>query len=214
VLLDAAVRHGVGPLVMASSAAVYDWWDSALSEDRTPTSATDVYSTTKIANEHQGKIWAAKTGDQVAMARIFNVIGHDDRNGHVIPDILQQVSRGGDVVQLGNTAPKRDYTHADDTAAGVVALLAHMHKGAAWEAYNISFGAEYSVVDLVAAIGEYLGRDLRIEHDPARVRKVDRVHLLGDTAKMRRVTGWRAEIEFHAALKKILAKLVPELAAA
>lgn len=118
VVLDLAARYGAKHLVMASSAAVYDWWDAALVEDVTPVVATDVYSTTKIANEHQGKIWTASSGGRVAMARIFNVIGHDDPNGHVIPDILRQVRDGGEVVRLGNTAPRRDYTHADDTAAG------------------------------------------------------------------------------------------------
>lgn len=95
----------------------------------------------------------------------------------------------------------------------MVALLDHLHAGEAWEAYNLSFGAEYSVVDLVAAIGRYLGRPLSIAHDPARVRKIDRVHLLGDTAKTRRVTGWQAQIGFEDALKKILTQLVPEMAA-
>ncbi len=212
VVLDAAAKHGVHDVVMASSAAVYDWWESALIEDETPITATDVYSTTKIANEHQGKIWAARTDGRVALARIFNAIGHDDPNGHIIPDILKQVLQGESVVKLGNTAPKRDYTHADDTAAGVVALLDHVHLGAPVEAYNLSFGADYSVVELVEVIGDYLGRQLTIVSDPARVRKIDRVHLLGDTRKTRRVTGWQAQMPFVQAVQQILMKLVPEVA--
>ena len=113
------------------------------------------------------------------------------------------------VVKLGNTAPKRDYTHADDTASGMVALLDHLHLGQPVEAYNLSFGREYSVVDLVGAIGDYLGKAIRIEHDPSRVRKVDRMHLLGDPSKTKRVTGWEARIAFPDALTRILTHLVP-----
>lgn len=208
VVLDAATQQGIHRLVLASSAAVYDFWETALIEDETPLRATDVYSTSKLTNEHQVRLWAEKHGGRATLARIFNVIAHDDPNGHIIPDILKQVMPSGDHVALGNTAPKRDYTHADDTAAGVIALLDHLESGAPVEAYNVSFGQEYSVVDLVEAIGACLGRTLTITHDPARVRKVDRLHLLGDTRKMQRVTGWHAEIAFAEALRRIVEKLV------
>ena len=59
VILNAAEKHGVKRLIIASSAAVYDWWETALIEDKTPILASDVYSTTKITNEHQVKIRSA-----------------------------------------------------------------------------------------------------------------------------------------------------------
>ena len=210
-LLDAMAIHNVSQLVLASSAAVYDWTPTALIEDETPLRATDVYSLCKLTNEQQVTLWANKYGARASLARIFNVIGHDDPNGHIIPDILAQLGQGSEPanVKLGNTAPKRDYTHADDTARGIVALLDHLGQGANVEAYNLSFGVEYSVTDLVATIGEYLGREITITHDPSRVRKVDRLHLLGDTRKAVEATGWRAEIDFKQALTRILDQLVP-----
>ena len=210
-LLDAMQAQRVMHLVFASSAAVYDWQDSALNEATTPTRATDIYSLTKLTNEQQITLWAARTDSRAALARIFNVIGADDPNGHIIPDILRQldVTQKTATIQLGNTAPRRDYTHADDTACGIVALLDHLDRGVPVEAYNLSYGLEYSVRDLVAAMGEILGLDITIATDPTRIRKIDRQHLLGDTAKTRNATGWRAEISFHHALRRILAELMP-----
>ena len=147
-------------------------------------------------------------------ARIFNVIGHDDPNGHLIPDILNQLKiENGQVqvstVKLGNTEPKRDYTHADDTAGGIVAILEHFEWGRPVEAFNLSRGEEHSVVDLLRIIGDYFGCMLEIEHDPGRVRRVDRNHLLGDSRKSRSALGWSARIGIDEALHDILSRLVP-----
>lgn len=209
-LLDACEQHGVRDFVLASSAAVYDWWETALIEDETPLRATDVYSVGKLANEGQLRVWASRGSERRgAIARIFNVIGHDDPNGHLIPDILGQLDLAGDVpqntvVRLGNLAPRRDYTHGDDTAAGLQAMLANLAACETVQAFNLSRGQEHSVVDLVDGIGRHFGVQLSIESDPERVRRVDRPHLLGDSAKSRAVLGWGAEISIDEALSKIL----------
>ncbi|WP_164549848.1 NAD-dependent epimerase/dehydratase family protein, partial [Altericroceibacterium xinjiangense] len=92
-LLDAAAAAGVKNIVFASSGAVYRWDDGPLSEDTTLTGATDVYSITKLANEYQLAGWAGRTGSRVHMARLFNTIGTNDPNGHLIPDILGRVDK-------------------------------------------------------------------------------------------------------------------------
>ncbi len=215
VVLNTAEKYGVKRLLAASSSAVYDWWETALIEDKTPILASDVYSTTKITNEHQVKIWTERTGGRASLARIFNVIGHDDPNGHIIPDIVKQLNQPGKqkTVRLGNTAPKRDYTHADDTAAGLFAMSQNMEKGSVLEAYNISRGEEFSVADLVNAIGDHYGYQITIEHDPSRVRRVDRMHLLGDSTKTKQMLGWQAAIPFTSALERILTQLSTRAAA-
>ena len=143
------------------------------------------------------------------------MIGHDDPNGHIIPDILKQLNQPGKekLLRLGNTTPKRDYTHADDTAAGLFAMSQHMEKGNPLEAYNLSRGEEFSVGDLVQAIGDHFGYAITIEHDPRRVRRVDRMHLLGDSTKTKQVLGWQAAIPFTSALERILTQLSTRAAA-
>ena len=214
VLLDAAEKYGVNSFVLASSAAVYDWWEGALIEDKTPLKATDVYSTGKLANEYQLSTWSSRSGGKAAIARIFNVIGHDDPNGHLIPDILSQleIDQGRvrkPLVRLGNIQPKRDYTHADDTARGIVAILDHMNWERPIEAFNLSRGEEHSVVDLVTIMGKYFRCEIAIQHDESRVRRVDRLHLLGDQEKSRSALGWKARFGIEEALSDIINRLSP-----
>ena len=68
------------------------------------------------------------------------------------------------------------------------ALLRVQVKG--HEVFNIGRGIEYSVREIVEAFARQLGEPLTISVDPARVRKVERMHLLADVSKLKRVTGW------------------------
>src|SRR5262245_35287580 len=115
-LLDAAAEVVVKNIVFASSGAVYKWENGPLDETRTRTDATDVYSISKLTNEYQLACWAGRVGARAHIARVFNTIGEGDPNGHLIPDILAQLSRQNDVVRLGNITPKRDYIDDDDVA--------------------------------------------------------------------------------------------------
>jgi nucleoside-diphosphate-sugar epimerase len=61
------------------------------------------------------------------------------------------------------------------------------------DTFNIGRGIEYSVREIVAAFERQLGEPLTIEVDPARVRKVERMHLLADVRKLKQATGWEPQ---------------------
>jgi UDP-glucose 4-epimerase len=202
VVLAAAEKTKVGMLVLASSGAVYDWSAGPLREDSSPLGAHDHYTLTKLTNERQVAFWAERTGGLARIARLFNTIGHDDPNGHLIPDILAQIPNGAaePTVLLGNTEPKRDYLHADDSATGLVALMSDIRLERRVEVYNICSGIEYSVSDLVNEIAELRGIRIHIQTDPDRVRTRDRLHQLGSLEKTQELLGWRPRLSFRNAL--------------
>lgn len=207
-LLDAAQALGEPvDLLLASSGAVYDWHEGALDEDRSPLRASDVYSIDKLANEAQVAGWAAKTGNRACIARLFNVIGTGDPNGHLIPDVMSQLARGvaDATIALGNTAPRRDYIYVDDVASGLVAMLGGMADAPPVETYNLCTGDELSVAGLVELIGEIMGVRVTVAVDPARVRKVDRPQQLGRPDKLADRLGWRAQWTARDALAHIVA---------
>lgn len=208
-LLEAMEAADCRNLVMASSGAVYVWDEGPLTEANTRTGATDVYSITKLANEYQVGGWADRTGSRAHVMRLFNTIGSGDPNGHLIPDILEQIAGDDDtpVIRLGNTAPKRDYIYVDDVAAGFVTALAHVLDGEARDIFNLSTGRELNVAQLVGLMGDIMGKQVRIEPDPARFRKIDRLQQLGDPAKLTARTGWSASWHARDALVAIMRDL-------
>jgi UDP-glucose 4-epimerase len=215
-LLEAADAAGTRNLVMASSGAVYVWDSGPLVEGVTATGAKDIYAITKLSNEYQVNCWAARSGGRGHMVRLFNTIGHGDPNGHLIPDILEQVARDGrrPTVRLGNTAPKRDYIYVDDTASGFVTVLSHLLEGPSSDVFNLCTGQELSVLELVQEMGSILGKQIAVESDPARIRKVDRLQQLGTPQKLADKTGWTPSWNMRQALTEIITRLGYETAVA
>ncbi|HRD51414.1 MAG TPA: GDP-mannose 4,6-dehydratase [Flavobacteriales bacterium] len=187
-VLDAsAAVGGVQQVFVASTAAVYPIADGAVGEEH-PVGPLDIYGTTKLATERIAGEFCLRTGIPTIIGRFFNAFGPNETNPHLIPEIQRQVRAGKRVLRLGNLEPKRDFIHTSDMARAMQALLACGVHGC--EVFNIGRGIEYSVLDVVRAFERVLGEPLRIEVGEARVRKVERMHLLADVRKLKQRTGW------------------------
>ncbi|KAB7768835.1 NAD-dependent epimerase/dehydratase family protein [Xanthomonas maliensis] len=207
-VLQAASDAAVARVVIASSGAVYAWDDTALREDASATEARDNYALSKLCNEGQLRLWCAGDGTRSGrVARLFNTIAHDDPNAHLIPEVLTQLAADPSadaVLQLGNLQPRRDYLHADDAAAGLLAVLDDCGTERAFDVFNLCSGKEHSVAELVEQIGALLGRSLRLQVDPRRQRPHDRQHQLGDPGKALHLLGWRTRWDLRQALQRTL----------
>ncbi|HLO78610.1 MAG TPA: NAD-dependent epimerase/dehydratase family protein, partial [Magnetospirillum sp.] len=151
-VLDACARAGCGRVVLASSGAVYDWGDGGALDENASIRPCDVYSVTKATNEQQLALWAARTGGSGTIARLFNLIGPNDPNGHLIPDILGRLSSAGAApvrLRLGNLETRRDFVDVNDAAEAFAALLDRAPwRPAGTDTFNICSGREYTVPDI------------------------------------------------------------------
>jgi nucleoside-diphosphate-sugar epimerase len=204
-LLEVAEAARVKRFVLASSGAVYDWQDGALEESDTPLKARDNYSIAKFTNERQLAFWSDRTGGFARIARIFNTIGHDDPNAHLVPDIISQIPRGQKFaeIMLGNMTPRRDYIHADDTARAIAAIACETGPPGV-DIYNVASGKDVSVGELVVLIGEVMGVALQVSEQPSRKRRIDRPSQLGATGKIEERLGFRASKSLRIALEDIV----------
>lgn len=206
-VLQVAEEAGVRRVVLASSGAVYAWSDGALGEQASALDACDNYALSKLSNERQLRFWCERGAGVGRVARIFNSIAHDDPNGHLIPEVLAQLGASGGAeaeVRLGNLSPRRDYLHADDVAQGLLALLGDSRAEQPYDVFNLCTGVEHSVEQLVAEIGRALGRQVRIRVDDSRRRRVDRPSQLGDPSRAAALLGWRAQLDFPSAIRRVL----------
>ncbi|MCB0793299.1 MAG: GDP-mannose 4,6-dehydratase, partial [Flavobacteriales bacterium] len=180
----------VEQVFVASTAAVYPIADGAMDEDHA-TGPLDIYGITKLATERLASEFHLRTGVPTIVGRFFNAFGPNETNPHLIPEIQQQVLSGKRTLSLGNLDPKRDFIHTEDMSRAMALLLGKGLTG--FEVFNIGRGIEYSVREIVEAFERQLGEQLTIAVDPARVRKVERMHLLADVSKLKRVTGWEPQ---------------------
>jgi UDP-glucose 4-epimerase len=185
----------------ASTAAVYPIADVAVGETY-ELRPLDIYGISKLTGEHLCKEFFLESGIDTIVCRFFNAFGPNETNPHLIPEIEKQLREGLRTIRLGNLTPKRDFIHTYDMASAVKKLLKKSDIG--YDTFNLGRGIEYSVVEIVEAFGKELKEEVKIEVDPARVRKVEREHLLADVSKLKKHTGWEPQWSIDDGIRNLI----------
>jgi UDP-glucose 4-epimerase len=151
-----------------------------------------VYGLSKLVAEMLIAQWHAMLARRcrVVVGRLFNVYGPGDTNPHVLPEIVQQLRRGN-VLRLGNVAPRRDYVWVDDVALAIASLVgtSAARRDHSITTVNVGTGVSTCVEEIVERLASVTGRALSIDTDPERVRESDRPNLQADTSRFRALYG-------------------------
>jgi UDP-glucose 4-epimerase len=200
-VLDACRGSSVRSFVFASSGAVYAPSDAPCLEEATPIGPLEVYGQSKVAAEALVAAFHAETGTPTRILRLFNAIGRNETNPHVVPHILESLQTS-DVVRLGDVSPRRDYIDTRDVAA---AILAAVDGPTGLDVWNVGTGTAWSVQDVVDLLGRILGRAIRIVQEPSRRRASERMLLAADIRRIRGAAGWAPRISLEESLKDLIA---------
>ena len=202
-VLNAAKKlKNLKKVFFASTAAVYPISDHAVDEIHTLL-PLDIYGLTKLTGESLCREFQLESGIDTICCRFFNAFGPNETNPHLIPEIEKQLRNGARSIALGNLAPKRDFIHTFDMANTVYALM--MKGDTGFEIFNLGRGIEYSVTEIVETFEKLLGEKISIEIDPARTRKVERMHLLANVDKLKKCTGWSPNWSIEEGIKDLIA---------
>lgn len=187
-VLDSAKKiKNLKKVFFASTAAVYPISDVSVSENH-EVRPLDIYGLSKLTGEQLMEKFHLQTGVDTICCRFFNAFGPNETNPHLIPEIEKQIREGNRTIALGNLTPKRDFIHTHDMANAVNALINLENVG--YDVFNLGRGIEYAVTEVVNEFEKILNDKITIEVDQARVRKVERMHLLADVSKLKNKTGW------------------------
>ena len=198
-LLDSCRDSDVRHVIFASTAAVYAPVDHACVEDETPLAPLEVYGESKLAGEHLVRAFYESTGTSCSILRLFNAIGRNETNPHVVPHVFQSL-QSSDVVRLGNTAPQRDYIDTRDIADAIRAV---MQTAEGLRVLNVGTGTAHAVDDIIERLRLILGREIIVQQDPGRLRATDRMRLLADTARIQRAAAWAPRFSLDDTLRDL-----------
>jgi UDP-glucose 4-epimerase len=201
ILNSSKLAGSVEKLFFASTAAVYPISNFSYTEDM-DTFPMDIYGLSKISGEHLCREFHLNTKIPTIICRFFNAFGPNETNPHLIPTIHEQIKSGKRLIQLGNVDPKRDFIHTSDMAEAVQMLLEKFNEGL--DVFNLGRGLEYSVLEIVKAFENALGEELKIEVDPSRVRKVERLHLLADISKIKKYLNWEPKFSIEEGISTLI----------
>ncbi|HNV71643.1 MAG TPA: NAD-dependent epimerase/dehydratase family protein [Candidatus Ozemobacteraceae bacterium] len=186
-LLNAAVRHKVKTFVFTSSIAVYGRNQLPMTEVLEPR-PEDPYGIAKYAVELDLRAAHEMFGLDWIVFRPHNVYGTNQNLGdpyrNVIGIFMNQIMQGKPLTIFGDGSQTRAFSHIDDVAP-VIARSIDV-PGARNQVFNIGADAPVSVNDLARAVMKAMGREVAIDHLPARN---EVIHAFADHGKVRQVFG-------------------------
>lgn len=203
-VLEAARDYDTRKIIITSSSEVYGTAKYVPIDENHPLRGQSPYAASKIAADSLALSFFYSLGMPIVIARPFNTFGPRQSLRAVIPTIIAQVLSNADSVKIGSFEPKRDFSFVEDICQGFIEIA--KSPKVVGEVINISSNTEINIMDLARKIILRIGADKKIIRDNKRVRPENSevMRLLGDTRKMKRLTGWEQKYTFEEALEKTI----------
>jgi UDP-glucose 4-epimerase len=204
-VLEWASKARVKKFVFASSAAVYgNGLDLPKREDMRPEPQSP-YAVSKLDGEFYCDIFSQGSDMGTVCLRFFNVFGprQSARSAYAsaVPIFFEQALHGREIVIHGDGEQTRDFISVEDVV-GAMKFVAHCEQ--ARGVYNVGYGENLSINDLVDKIKALVGSKSPVRHEAVRpgdvkhsVAAVDRLRALGFACQGTLDSGLRRLAEFY-----------------
>ena len=201
-VIDACRSKGVGSLVLASSAEVYQTPPHVPTDEHAPLLVPDPtnprysYGGGKIISELMAINYGRKYFERVLIFRPHNIYGPDMGWEHVIPQFALRLKAAGTRHRdgkipfelQGDGRQTRSFCHIDDLVAGVMVMRA---KGEHLGIYHVGSKEEITIADLASRVAAHAGRDIQVIEGPAPAGGTER--RCPDISKLERL-GYRPQV--------------------
>lgn len=192
-------------LLLVSSGEVYGPGPATPRVETDPLQPVSPYAASKVGAEAAALETWRRTGVRVLVARPFPHTGAGQAAQYVVPAFVARLraarDSGAATVPTGNLTPVRDLLDVRDVVAAYRLLLA---AGAPGESYNVGRGSGVALGELFSRLAALVGTAATPSPDPALVRSSDLPHLVGDSTKLRRATGWAPAISLERTLQELV----------
>lgn len=202
-LFHAIIKTRPIPVVFSSTCATYGVPKKIPIPEEHSQRPINPYGFSKLAVERMLADLGHAAGLRSVALRYFNAAGADpegdigeahDPEPHLIPRVLT-AARGGTAVPVhGNDYETpdgtciRDYIHVTDLADAHVRALDYLLSGGSSCALNLANARGYSVMEVIKAAQQVVGKVIRVETAPRR--PGDPAVLVGAAGRARAVLGW------------------------
>jgi UDP-glucose 4-epimerase len=200
-LLDAVSRPGHRPTVVlcGSGGTAYDRRYPPPYREDSPAGALDPYGASKLRMEEELRL-RARTVRPVVL-RLSNVYGPrpDGPGGFgVVAQWLQSIAEHRPVRLYGEPRTVRDHVYAGDVVEAMVAV----HRAAEPPALlNIGSGRPVTLQQLLETVGTVTGRQLELDHQPARPH--DRPAVWLDVSRAKSALGWQPRTPLRTGISQV-----------
>jgi UDP-glucuronate 4-epimerase len=199
-LLEAARRHGVTKVILASSSSVYGVNAKVPFSETDPIfSAISPYAASKLACEALGHVYHHVYGMDVAMLRFFTVYGPRQRPDLAIHKFARLIEEGKPIPVFGDGSTARDYTYADDIVDGILACTT---RRLGFEIFNLGESQTVKLSYLISLLEEALGKKAVIDRQPPAPGDVPITY--ADISKARRMLDYNPSVKIEQGIPRFV----------
>lgn len=169
-VLEAARRHAVSQVILASSSSVYGANTTLPKAESLRPMPLSPYAVSKLATEAYALAYAACYRLPVLAFRFFNVFGPGQSASRiysaVVPAFVSAALEGRPLRLFGDGRQTRDFTYVGSVARVITDAVCR--RVSAPDAVNLAFGLRVSLLELIAEMEDLFGRRLDVVHEPPR----------------------------------------------
>ncbi len=199
-LLEAARRHSIRKITLASSSSVYGINARVPFTESDPIfSPISPYAASKLACEALGHVYHHIYGMDVVMLRFFTVYGPRQRPDLAIHKFARLIEAGKPIPVFGDGAAARDYTYVTDTVDGIMACL---QKNFGYEIFNLGESQTVELGYLITLLEKALGKKAIIDRQPAQPGDVPITY--ADITKARQRLGYRPTVKIEEGIPRFI----------
>jgi UDP-glucose 4-epimerase len=186
-VLEAARRHGMPHVVVASSSSVYGANPALPKREDMEPRPVSPYAASKLATEAYALSYGRSFGLPVLAFRFFNVFGPLQPAGHayaaVVPAFVSCALDGQPLPIHGDGSQTRDFTFVG-TVVGVLSD-AIRRRVTDLEPVNLAYGSRVSLLEVIETLEAIVGHPLSRQHLESRAGDVP--HSQADQTRLRRL---------------------------
>jgi UDP-glucuronate 4-epimerase len=199
-LLEAARRHNVKKIIIASSSSVYGINAKVPFSESDPIfSPVSPYAASKLACEALGHVYHHVYGLDVVMLRFFTVYGPRQRPDLAIHKFTKLMDAGLPIPVFGDGSSARDYTYVSDVIDGIMACT---EKEFGFEIINLGESQTVSLNYLITLLENALGKKAILQRLPAQPGDVPITY--ADIAKAKKLLGYNPQIKVEEGIPRFI----------
>ncbi len=199
-----AAREEGAKVVFAGSSSAYGDTEELPKREEMAARPQSPYAASKVAGENYVRVFARVFGMPNVVVRYFNVFGPRQRADSPYSGVIAKFCRAaleGEVCRIdGDGGQSRDFTYVEDAARGTYLAMERDVPGG--EVLNLAGGNRYSLLQLLEALSDLVGKEIPREFgDP---RPGDVRHSQAEVSKAEELLGFRTRVDFREGLGRTL----------
>lgn len=211
-VMEAARRHSVDHLLMASTSSVYGANDQMpFTETEKADTQLTIYAATKKANESMAHSYAHLWNLPTTMFRFFTVYGPWGRPDMALFKFTKGIIEGTPIDIYNNGEMFRDFTYVEDLVRGIRLLIDaapvrpaspdeiedgdSLSPAAPYRVVNVGNSDKVRLLDFVEAIEDAIGK--KAQRNYMDMQKGDVPATWADATLLQRLTGYRPATDFR-----------------